>query len=195
MASDFEGETPKDRFQQATLQIYSDGDLAFEKELIESYKISISEHLPKLGESFTSDDVDGSILHSHDIKGSSSYIGAESVRFLSGKIEALCKQRNLTEAAIYLPELQKEVEEAFKLLDRYMATGEIPPSSTNEVKDDKEEMDKEEKAAKEEEAKEQAAKEEKDKAAKEKAAKEDKFVKEDKSVKNNLSPLTRVHTK
>jgi histidine phosphotransfer protein HptB len=136
MISDFEGETPTDKFQQHTLQNYSDGDLDFEKDLIESYKQSISEHLPKLGEAFENDDLPESILHSHDIKGSSSYIGAEAVRWVSGKIEALCKQKNLKDAATHLPELQKEADEVFILLDKYMASLGVGDVASNTGGDD-----------------------------------------------------------
>ena len=118
--TDFEGETPQDKFQEHTLQIYSDGDLDFEKDLIESYKQSVDEHLPKLREALEKQDVQESILHSHDIKGSSSYIGAEAVRWVSGKIEALAKQKNLKEASLHIDELSDEVQVIFQLLDKYM---------------------------------------------------------------------------
>jgi HPt (histidine-containing phosphotransfer) domain-containing protein len=120
MIADFEGETPEDKFQEHTLQTYSDGDLEFEKDLIVSYKQSIEEHLPKLREALEKDDVPEAILHSHDIKGSSSYIGAEAVRFVSGKIEALSKNKNLKEASLHIDELSQEVAVIFVLLDKYM---------------------------------------------------------------------------
>lgn len=123
--ADFEGETPQDKFLENTLQTYSEGDLEFEKDLIVSYKQSIEEHLPKLREALEKKNLPESILYSHDIKGSSSYIGAEAVRFVSGKIEALSRQKNLDEAALHIDELSKEVEVVFDLLDKYMGvTGE-----------------------------------------------------------------------
>jgi len=120
MLGDFDGPTPTDRFQQQTLADYTEGDHEFERELIETYKTSVLEHLPKLGLSLEAEDEKESILHSHDIKGSSSYIGAEAVRFVSGKMEAYCKENDMKEAYKHYPELQKEVEEIIKILDNYM---------------------------------------------------------------------------
>lgn len=118
-----EGETtPTERFQRQVLQNYSEGDLEFEKDLIESYKTSITERMPKLREAFEKEDLADAVLNSHDIKGSSGYIGAASVKFVSGKIEALCRGKNLKDASKFLPELETEVKEIIILLDKYMAT-------------------------------------------------------------------------
>ncbi|EFA76957.1 Hpt domain-containing protein [Heterostelium album PN500] len=122
MNTDYTGPTPTERFQQRVLADYSEGDHEFEAELINSYKVSVEEHLPQLDKSLATLDEKESILHSHDIKGSSSYIGAEAVRFVSGKIESLCKEKQLEKAAEHLDELKKEVTELFKLLDKYMAS-------------------------------------------------------------------------
>ncbi|EGG19361.1 Hpt domain-containing protein [Cavenderia fasciculata] len=121
MASqDFSGPTPTDRFQKEVLADYSDGDQEFENELITSYIASVEEHLPKLDLSLKELDEKESVLHSHDIKGSSSYIGAESVRFLSGKIEHLCKDGHLKKASEHVQELQKEVTAVFIILRKHM---------------------------------------------------------------------------
>eukprot|EP01133_Synstelium_polycarpum_P007312 gene7312-8509_t len=122
MISDYAGPTPTIRFQQSVLADYSEGDHEFEEELITSYKTSVAEHLPKLHISLAKGDDKESILHSHDIKGSSSYIGAEAVRFVSGKMEAYCKENQLDKAEGCLPELEKEVSRLFKMLDKYMKT-------------------------------------------------------------------------
>ncbi|GAM24027.1 hypothetical protein SAMD00019534_072020, partial [Acytostelium subglobosum LB1] len=122
MISSFSGPTPTERFQRNVLADYSDSDPDFEVDLITSYKDSVNEHLPQLSESLRSNDEKASILHSHDIKGSSSYMGAEAVRFLSGKIEAYCKEGKLDEAANFMEELETEVSELFKLLDKHMAS-------------------------------------------------------------------------
>jgi histidine phosphotransfer protein HptB len=145
MSADFEGPTPTDRFQESVLQTYSEGDRDFEQELIDSYKQSVSDHLPKLTRALKDSDLPNSVLYSHDIKGASSYIGAEAVRFLSGKIEALCKQKDLKPAVPIVTELQKEVKEVFKLLDKYM--GKEPEEE--EEDQNKEEQKKEEQKEKE----------------------------------------------
>jgi len=141
MISEIEGEAPTERFQKQTLGDYSEGDHEFERDLIESYKTSIAEHLPKLEEALKKEDEKESVLHSHDIKGSSSYIGCEVVRFLSGKMEAYCKQKNMKEAAKFLPELKKEVDEVFILLDKYMKSWEDDQEEEEQQEDQDEEAD------------------------------------------------------
>ncbi|GAM27208.1 hypothetical protein SAMD00019534_103830 [Acytostelium subglobosum LB1] len=120
MISNFDGPTPKERFLSKTLAEYSDGDLEFENELITSYIGSVKEHLPQLEASLKKRDEKDSILHSHDIKGSSSYIGAEAVRFLSGKMEAYCKEGQLEKAEEYFDELSAEVDQLFILLEKHI---------------------------------------------------------------------------
>jgi len=144
MITEAEGDQPTERFQKQTLADYSEGDHEFERDLIESYKTSIEEHLPKLDEALKTEDEKESILHSHDIKGSSSYIGCEVVRYVSGKMEGYCKQKNMREAAKYLPELKKEVKEVFILLDKYMDSwenGNEDDQPHDEEDDDEEEQD------------------------------------------------------
>ncbi|KAN0040707.1 hypothetical protein ACTA71_009045 [Dictyostelium dimigraforme] len=119
MISDYEGPTPTKKFDQDILFDYSEGEKEFTFELLDSYISSVDEHLPELLKSFETKDIKGAVLHSHDIKGSSSYIGCEAVRFLSGKIEAYCKNDELEKAESFYPELKKEVEEVFKILDDF----------------------------------------------------------------------------
>eukprot|EP01113_Clastostelium_recurvatum_P002830 TRINITY_DN1120_c0_g1_i2.p1 TRINITY_DN1120_c0_g1~~TRINITY_DN1120_c0_g1_i2.p1 ORF type:complete len:179 (+),score=40.94 TRINITY_DN1120_c0_g1_i2:79-615(+) len=126
MTTSFDGPTPTEKFQRDTLQLYADGDREFERELIEEYRTSVQAHLPQLVEilakdTFTHDDEEGAVLHSHDIKGCSSYIGAEAVRFVSGKMEQYCKVKDYKEASKYSAELQKEVTRIFSILDKYLA--------------------------------------------------------------------------
>ncbi|KAK5581696.1 hypothetical protein RB653_001733 [Dictyostelium firmibasis] len=120
MISDYEGPTPTERFDQGILFDYSEGEKEFTFELLESYISSVNEHLPELLKSFETKDIKAAVLHSHDIKGSSSYIGCEAVRYLSGKIEAYCKNEELEKAESFYPELKKEVDEVFKILSDFM---------------------------------------------------------------------------
>jgi len=118
--------TPDERFEPQVLQNYSEGDQDFERDLIESYKTSVGERIPKLREAFNDTNIEEAILHSHDIKGSSGYIGAHTVKLVSSKIEALAREAlnrktNLVAAEKLFPELKLEVDETFKLLDEYMA--------------------------------------------------------------------------
>lgn len=121
MIEDYQGDTPTTRFIMETLHTYSeDGDLEFEQELIDSYKQSVTDHLPKLKLALEENDIKNATLYSHDIKGSCLYIGADAVRFVSGKMEALCRAEKLAEAASHLEELETEVEEVLKILDKYI---------------------------------------------------------------------------
>ncbi|KAF2074578.1 hypothetical protein CYY_004124 [Polysphondylium violaceum] len=122
MSSEFEGPTPTEKFDHSVLENYSEGDAEFENDLIKSYMTSVMEHLPKLEDSLKDKDSKNSILHSHDIKGSSSYIGAEVVRFISGKIEAYCKEEKLEEAEKFYIDLKSEVDKVFKILNDYLAS-------------------------------------------------------------------------
>nr|AAC61850.1 RDEA [Dictyostelium discoideum] len=119
MISDYEGPTPTKKFDQDILFDYSEGEKEFTFELLDSYISSVEEHLPELLNSFEAKDLKGAVLHSHDIKGSSSYIGCEAVRYVSGKIEAYCKNDELEKAESFYPELKKEVEEVFKILSDF----------------------------------------------------------------------------
>ncbi|KAM9975971.1 hypothetical protein ACTFIR_009812 [Dictyostelium discoideum] len=119
MISDYEGPTPTKKFDQDILFDYSEGEKEFTFELLDSYISSVEEHLPELLNSFEAKDIKGAVLHSHDIKGSSSYIGCEAVRYVSGKIEAYCKNDELEKAESFYPELKKEVEEVFKILSDF----------------------------------------------------------------------------
>ncbi|KAN0025811.1 hypothetical protein ACTFIU_000074 [Dictyostelium citrinum] len=119
MISDYEGPTPTKKFDQDILFDYSEGEKEFTFELLDSYISSVEEHLPELLKSFEAKDLKGAVLHSHDIKGSSSYIGCEAVRYVSGKIEAYCKDEQLEKAESFYPELKKEIDEVFKILNDY----------------------------------------------------------------------------
>lgn len=173
MSDDENTEIPK--FLPEVLGNYSEGDKEFEKELIDSYKQSITEHLPKLKEALENNDLPGSILRSHDIKGSSSYIGAEAVRVVSEKMETLCKGSRIKEASEYLSKLCKETKIVFKLLDEYTGT----PSEDVE--------EEEEEVKKEDEKKEEVKKEDKKEDNKKE---EEKEVKDDNKVTENSTKET-----
>eukprot|EP00026_Physarum_polycephalum_P017612 Phypoly_transcript_18889.p1 GENE.Phypoly_transcript_18889~~Phypoly_transcript_18889.p1 ORF type:complete len:167 (+),score=46.28 Phypoly_transcript_18889:138-638(+) len=129
MTENFEGDPPAEKFSPVQLQDYADGDVEMERDLIDLYKKSASDHLVELEETLTTkkgedpnpEGTHPSVLHAHDIKGSSASIGTEGVRFISGKIEHLCRKRELDEAANLLPDLKEELKIAYKLLDDYVA--------------------------------------------------------------------------
>lgn len=116
---EFEGDTPTTRFVLETLQTYAD-DFETEKELLEAYKTSITSHLPKLKQAFKNNDISNATLSSHDIKGSSSYVGTDAIRFVSGKIEHFCRDDKMVEASKCMEELELEIYETIKILDQYL---------------------------------------------------------------------------
>lgn len=141
MIEDYQGDTPKTRFIEETLQTYSDeGDLEFERELIDSFRTSVYSHLPKLKKAMDENDLANATLYSHDIKGSCLYIGADAVRFLSGKMESYCRAERIKDAALLLDELELEVDEIFKILDKY-----VKIRAGESVDDEEEETEKKKK--------------------------------------------------
>ncbi len=101
------------------MQDISEGDRAFEKELIDLYKETCTEKLPLLREALEQHHLDNSILYSHDIKGSSSNIGAEAVRRISERMEMFCRNRQFVEAYSLLPELTQELTATYTAFDLY----------------------------------------------------------------------------
>jgi HPt (histidine-containing phosphotransfer) domain-containing protein len=98
----------------------SEGDKEFEKELIELYKEACTEKITLLEESLKEAHPDNTILYSHDIKGSSSNIGAEAVRKISERMEILCREHRYKEAYDMLQELQQELTATYSAFDLYL---------------------------------------------------------------------------
>jgi len=109
------------RLNKKRLQDISEGDKAFEKELIDLYKETCTEKLPLLQVALENNDYDNSVLYSHDIKGSSSNIGAEAVRRISERMESLCRNREYREAYSLMPELSQELAATYTAFDLYIS--------------------------------------------------------------------------
>lgn len=107
-------------FDKTRLTEVSEGEYVFEKELIDIFIEVCAEKLPQLEEALREGKHDESVHHSHDLKGSSSNIGAEVLRRISEKMEALCRESNYAEALTYYPQLQKEFENTRKVMEDYL---------------------------------------------------------------------------
>lgn len=113
---------------------------------IATYKQTLEDKIPQIvAASGTGDESVVSAI-AHELKGSSGYLGAETVESLCTKIDALCKESNFPATAKYVQELKVETDEVIKLLVRYMAVlrGEEPPAE-EEGEDKKEEKKADEK--------------------------------------------------
>jgi len=122
-----DGPTPLDQFYQDILEQSTLDDFKFAVELIGDYKTTVSKTFRNLEEllaqdrPFSAKEDENAQLWSHDIKGSSSYIGGKSVYFVSAKTELLCKDKKYKEARKMLPELKYELDALFQILDDYVA--------------------------------------------------------------------------
>lgn len=148
-----EEEIPTIRFNEATLQDFSDGDLDFEKELIDTFKSSVEECISKLKVALDENNSKDAYLQSHSIKGMTSYLGAEVVHYLSTKINGLCNDKDLAEAAASLGELEGEVDAVLKILATH-------PKYGSGEEEDKKEGEKEEVETKEDKKEEEKKAEE-----------------------------------
>jgi HPt (histidine-containing phosphotransfer) domain-containing protein len=100
----------RERVQFDRLREVSDDDKSFAQELVVMYKQSSEENLPKLRKALIEQNKEDSVLYSHDIKGSSANLGAESAKKVSEKIEMFCRDENYAEALNLLPRLEKELQ-------------------------------------------------------------------------------------
>lgn len=108
------------RINLKRLQDIAEGDKDFERELIELYKEACTEKLPFLEEALEAGHPENSILYSHDIKGSSSNIGAEGVRRISERMEILTRAHRFKEAFDMIPELKLELNATYIAFDQYL---------------------------------------------------------------------------
>jgi hypothetical protein len=114
-------ERPIYRFHKPVFDYYSDRKSDVKKHLISSYMSNIRNEFMLLEVAFRMGDIKGCILRSYTIKRLSAYTGSTVIYFISAKIESLCKQsKNLIEVIKYLPDLNIEIEEAFKSLNSYV---------------------------------------------------------------------------
>jgi len=109
------------RFESWRLRDVSEGDKDFEKELIDMFRSTTEEKLPTLQEALRTQNKDESILLSHDIKGSSSNIGAELIRLVAERIELLSRAGKFVESLECVPQLRKTLVDTNKVFDEYFA--------------------------------------------------------------------------
>jgi len=103
------------------LQDISGGDMMFERELIELYATEFMTTIDKLKSALFNTDTVNITLLSHDMKGSSSNIGAEAVRRVTEQMEMLAKDGRFAEVAALLPVVIQVFEKTVQLYAEYFA--------------------------------------------------------------------------
>jgi HPt (histidine-containing phosphotransfer) domain-containing protein len=86
------------------------------------YRQTCEEKFPLLETAFAEENNANSVLYSHDIKGSSANIGAESMREVSAIMEKLSRDANYKAAASYLPALRTRYEKTCEVFDEYLGS-------------------------------------------------------------------------
>ena len=97
---DTDNENDKDRVNLTILKDYSDGDIAFEREIVDNFYQTAHDVIAGLKESIRTDDHTMWVEQSHKLKGSSGFIGAEKLCTICADaqqipIETDCGARNV----------------------------------------------------------------------------------------------------
>jgi len=108
-------------FENWRLLDASDGDKTFEKDLIDVFRETCEGRVGELEAAFQAENEEDSILLSHDLKGSSSNIGAELIRLVSEKMEMLCRHKKYQEALGCIDQLKRAIADTNKTFDEYFA--------------------------------------------------------------------------
>jgi len=107
------------RFESWRLRDVSEGDRDFEKDLIDMFRSTTEEKLPSLADVLANQNKEESVLLSHDIKGSSSNIGAELLRLVAERMEHLSRADKFSEALECFPQLRKALTDTNEVFDKY----------------------------------------------------------------------------
>lgn len=100
-----------------SLQTLSDGDKAFEAELLQLFVEDTRSHLSKLAEAIARDDADQVRRLAHHLKGASANVGALGLSEAAGILETEARQANLNPA----PALQQQMQLNFTEIERLIA--------------------------------------------------------------------------
>eukprot|EP01121_Diplochlamys_sp_Union-15-3_P009673 TRINITY_DN2640_c0_g1_i2.p1 TRINITY_DN2640_c0_g1~~TRINITY_DN2640_c0_g1_i2.p1 ORF type:complete len:121 (+),score=15.93 TRINITY_DN2640_c0_g1_i2:102-464(+) len=109
-----------ERFSKKTLQATTEGEVDFEKELINAYFTSVKKEGEAYKEALSKDDAENARTYIHAIKSASIYIGAQRVADMASFLEYLCASNNLTEARKYTFDFFFELDEVVHLLTLYI---------------------------------------------------------------------------
>eukprot|EP01116_Phalansterium_solitarium_P018653 TRINITY_DN501_c0_g1_i4.p1 TRINITY_DN501_c0_g1~~TRINITY_DN501_c0_g1_i4.p1 ORF type:complete len:139 (+),score=15.40 TRINITY_DN501_c0_g1_i4:113-529(+) len=110
--------TDETRFDRSRLKEVSDGDTAFELELLEMWKSNIIEKIPLIRSKLELKDLDDAVLYSHEIKGACANVGAEGVREFCRQLEAFANQSKWDEGIKLLPDLKAEFEQTLRVMEK-----------------------------------------------------------------------------
>lgn len=106
------------------------GDHEFERTLIHTYKNNMEEDLLKLREAYINQSIQLVHHYLHDIKGASSYVGAEIVCLMVSRMAILSmdtssetdngEYNGLCKSYEHMDKLENEIKEAIALMDKYI---------------------------------------------------------------------------
>lgn len=86
------------------------GDEAFAREMVAEYLAQTAEILAELGDAIEKLDGETALRCAHTLKGSSASVGAELMRAVAGRAEALARQGDLPGAGDLLASIRAEFE-------------------------------------------------------------------------------------
>jgi HPt (histidine-containing phosphotransfer) domain-containing protein len=104
---------PSETINLITLRESCGSDLNFALELFNLYQETSTQTLEDLQGAISSADVENSVLHAHDLKGSSGSMGAERVRWVCERMEIYAREQNLELAHQLIPELLEELQKFY----------------------------------------------------------------------------------
>lgn len=102
------------------IQETSDGDLEFEKELIEMYLEDAREHLDSLRSELEAEDVVAFRRSAHTLKGSSSNIGATLMQERAYQLEILARETDLGNATSYMGQMEAALQQTEAFYRKYL---------------------------------------------------------------------------
>jgi len=88
----------------------TDGDLDFERELIESFLADTEQHVTELESAVREKDGEALKLHAHGIKGSSANAGARRLEEIAVRLEEICVEKESEKGRVLLEDLRSEFE-------------------------------------------------------------------------------------
>ena len=129
-AASFLGEKPRwQPVQLSRIQELSDGDIAFERDLIECFLSDAAERLRALEEAAGAADWGEVSQHAHAAKGSGATAGAAGMHKVALALERASAQGNADRSLELLDRLRREIAEVSRFLEEYLCSREGAPQA------------------------------------------------------------------